>query len=111
MAKLSSEDFANTTIALKDFKRDLGRNLKEFEVAILVQDLKGDELYNFYEVNIVFQYNSNYDVIDIMWEPFLGNQYRDKGLYGRYSTTFNKMEYSYKELTIFSDDRVIILRG
>ncbi|MDF9557988.1 hypothetical protein P5757_26545 [Bacillus tropicus] len=114
MAQLSIEDFSKATDALKHFKRDLNgrkRNKNQFEVKITVKDLDGSCLFALNDVDIIFGYNANYDNIDIMWEPFLGNQYKEQGLYGRYSTTFNKMEYSNKELTIFSEDREIILQG
>ncbi|PGO70110.1 hypothetical protein [Bacillus cereus] len=114
MAQLNIEDFSKATDALKHFKRDLKgkkRDKNQFEVKIIVKELDGNGLFAFNDVDIIFGYNANYDTIDIMWEPFLGNQYKEHGLYGRYSTTFNKMEYSYKELTIFSEDREIILQG
>jgi hypothetical protein len=113
LTKLSITDFANATQAIKAFKRNLRSTGFEnrFEVNIGVEDLKGNQLLEFYDVEIIFGYNTNYDTVDIMWEPFLGKKFNQNHLYGRYSTTYNKMEHSYKELTIYSDKRKIILQG
>jgi hypothetical protein len=113
LTKLSITDSANATQAIKAFKRELRSTGSEnrFKVKVAVEDLKGNQLLEFYDVEIIFGYNTNYDAMDIMWEPFLGNKFSQNHLYGRYSTTYNKMEHSYKELSIYSDKRKIILQG
>ncbi|PFJ07590.1 hypothetical protein COI88_02060 [Bacillus cereus] len=104
----------NSIYAVKQFKRDLTDIISDnkFEVRVIVKDSDGKILFEFEDIEILIDSTANYYTISIMWEKFLGDHFRNHGLYGRYGTTYYKMKHSYKELTIITnDDGEIIVQG
>lgn len=109
MSKLGRDDFMQSTEALKDFKLVCLDDEYKLYAKIIVFDDK-DVIFEFEDVEVFISLNSNYHHIDIIWEDKLRN-YKDLNLYGRYRTDYNLMEYSYKELTITSDNITVVVQG
>lgn len=93
--------------AVKDFKRNCG---SQIYATVIVLDNDGEELLRYSNMEIVIANNINYYIVNVMWDEQLAD-YRSEKLYGRYSTDYVHMESTYKELTILSDERKIIIQG
>lgn len=111
--KLNQEDFTTSTDALKEFKEDcVGVRNNEYKIfpKIIVEDEEGEELFTFNNIEVHILLSHNYHHINIMWEDVLPS-YKKHSLYGQYRTDYNLMEYHYKELVIYSDDKKLIIQG
>lgn len=117
MANQLPEEEQYTSIrAVRDFKLDaIGDNAYKIKANVLI--LENDEedegyLHDIF-VDVQVDLGTNYHKVSVMWEQEFGRDFKSKNsyLYGTYSTSYNEMEYSYKELTIYSGDIKIIIRA
>ena len=103
--KLPFADVCDSLNALKDYRlENPGSNRKR---VIAVNLANNETLFN----DVVTVIAGNSGSLEIMWEGDDGDgdkfDYRSLGLYGRYSTSYNVMEYDAGILKVHSDDIVI----
>ena len=69
----------------------------------------GKEIFND-TVGVIVPYDSNYISISIFWEDagLDRSKFKALGLYGQYSSGYNKVVFSGFSLTIFAEEDVII---
>lgn len=71
--------------------------------------LKNGELIINNKFDVVAFDCNNYMLVDIMWEDAGYSNYKELGLYGRYSTYYVRMSYRNRVLKIYSDDGIEII--
>jgi hypothetical protein len=83
-----------------------------FPTSVVVIDKNGDELFNYDNMNVKLSDAGNWVNVNIMWEDCGLRTYKKHKLYGYYSTTYCKMDYSEgeKSLVINSDNLKIIIK-
>lgn len=103
--------------AVRDFKINcIGDNDYKINANVIVLNRDEEDedsyIYNIF-VDVHVDLGPNYHRVHVMWEQKFGDNFKDvdSELYGTYSTSYNEMEYRYKELTIYSDERKIIIRA
>lgn len=95
--------------ALKVFKEEcIDYNERKVLANVKVLDEDDDELFLLNNLEVHVTPNTNYYSIAIMWEYQLPT-YKKFDLYGLYRTDYTNMEYLDGELTIFSNNRKIII--
>lgn len=93
--KLSHDEQLDTISALREYKEDYSRKEE-----MLVIAKKGNSIVFNDRVNVIIGDYNIYHRVDIMWDD-VNEDYHDLGLFGYYSTTYCKMEYSNRVLTIY----------
>lgn len=95
------------------FKRNhIGSDDYKILANVVVLDEDDDELYDV-NVEVLVDLGPNYHKVSIMWEQDLGDDWKenDPQLYGVYSTDYNNMSYSHKQLEITtSDNRKVVIK-
>lgn len=99
--KLSTEESLKSLSAINDYRIDNPGNEKKR----VVVTKKGRTIFNDVVSVIAGDYNI-YFKVDIIWED-VEFDYRENGLYGYYSSTYNIITYDNGVLNIYSDNIVI----
>lgn len=88
--------------ALRRFKELTGNNHTEFERRIIVNDPEGETIVveDFGIVITIDPHDSDFSKIDIMWEDYGLSDFREKGLFGRFTAKYNDIELDLDELVI-----------
>lgn len=114
--QLEQEEQLNSIAAVRDFKSEcIGDYDYKVNANVIVFDCEEDDedslLHNIY-VDVQVELGTNFHKVYIMWEQKFGEDFKkvDPKLFGTYSTSYYQMEYNYKEIIIFSDERKIVIR-
>lgn len=99
--KLSVEESLKSIRAICDYKIDNPGNKKKRVVVVK----SGNTIFND-EVSVIAGDYNVYFKVDIIWED-AGFDYKERGLFGYYSSTYNVVTYASGVLKIYSDDIVI----
>lgn len=99
--KLSVEESLKSLDAINNYRIDNPGNQKKRVVVVK----RGKTIFNDVVSVIAGDYNI-YFKVDIIWED-AGFNYRENGLYGNYSSTYNVVTYDNNVLNIYSDDITI----
>lgn len=99
--KLSVEKSLKSLRAINNYRIDNPGNEKKRVVVVK----SGKTIFNDVVSVIAGDYNI-YFKVDIIWEDAKFN-YKENGLYGYYSSTYNVATYDNSVLNIYSDDIVI----
>lgn len=99
--RLPDEDSFKSLNAIKNYRID--NPGKEKKRVVVVKN--GKTLFNDVVSVIAGDYNIYFQV-DIIWEDAEFN-YKENGLYGYYSSTYNVVTYDNNVLNIYSDDIII----
>ncbi|BDH62322.1 hypothetical protein MTP04_24520 [Lysinibacillus sp. PLM2] len=88
--------------ALRRFKQLTGPNEVQYVRPIVAKDSQGNIIVQGeYGIIISLNYNdSDYSNIDILWEDYGFPNYKEKGLFGRFTVLYNEMELDPYELVI-----------
>lgn len=99
--KLPVEKSRLSLYAIQQYILDFpGTNIKK----VIVRN-KNDVIFN-ENINVIAGDYNIYFKVDIMWED-VEFDFKQKGLYGTYSSTYYEIEYEERVLTIYSNDIVI----
>lgn len=99
--KLSTEERLSSLSAIQEYMRDCpGTNTKRVVVK------SGTEIIFNGNISVIAGDYNIYFKVDIIWED-AEFDFRSKGLYGSYSSTYYVIQYDGSILTIYSDDIVI----
>lgn len=99
--KLSFEESQKSLIAISDYRIDNPGNGKKRVIVVK----SGKTIFNDVISVIAGDYNI-YFRVDIIWED-AEFDYKENGLYGYYSSTYNVVTYDNGILNIYSDNIVI----
>lgn len=99
--KLSVEESRKSLIAISDYRIDNPGTNKKRVVVIK----NGQTIFNDVISVIAGDYNI-YFKVDIIWED-ADFDYKENGLYGYYSSTYNVVTYGNNVLNIYSEDILI----
>ena len=99
--KLSNEESLKSLRAINDYRINNPGTVKKRVVVVK----NGNTIFNDVISVIAGDYNI-YFKVDIIWED-AEFDYKENGLYGYYSSTYNVVTYDNSILTIYSDDIVI----
>ncbi len=99
--KLSVDESLKSLSAIKDYRIDNPGNGKKRVVVVK----SGKTIFNDVISVIAGDYNI-YFKVDIIWED-ADFDYKENGLYGYYSSTYNVVTYDNSVLNIYSDDIII----
>ena len=99
--KLSTEESLKSLRAINDYRINNPGTVKKRVVVVK----NGNTIFNDVISVIAGDYNI-YFKVDIIWEE-AEFDYKENGLYGNYSSTYNVVTYDNSVLAIYSDDIVI----
>ncbi len=99
--KLSVEESLKSFRAICDYKIDNSGNEKKRVVVAK----SGNTIFND-EISVIAGDYNIYSKVDIIWED-VGFDYKERGLLGYYSSTYNVVTYASGVLNIYSDDIII----
>lgn len=115
--QLSLEDQLASIKAVRDFNIEcVGHNDYKTNANVIVlkrDDNEDNYIHNIF-VDVRIRLGPNSHNVAVIWEQEFGDtnfKDVDPELDGIYYTNYYKMEYSYKELTIYSNERKIIIRA
>ena len=101
--KLSFQESAKSANAISMYRRD---NTENTNKRVIVEK-NGQAIFNEEITVIAGDYNS-YLKVDIIWED-ANFDYKEKGLFGYYSSTYHKVRYDSGVLSIYSNDITITI--
>lgn len=108
--KLSVKDMTTAVIAVNNFKHSCMEEHENKAQGTIIVQKNGVDIHTFEEQDFRVIMGTNYHVVEIYWDEFFPG-FKQEGLFLSYRTDYVKMNSSYKELTIYSNNLKIIIRA